>query len=108
VIAASAMPTIVISAPVAHQGRAVTNAFDAPTAKWAMVLMMKDAMTAGQADGEEERDDRDEAADGRRHCRRQRRAPRIGKVFFRETQLFLHQGLEKLFRLLVNPLGHGA
>jgi hypothetical protein len=47
VTAASITPTIVISAPVAHQGRAVTSAFDAPTAKCAIVLMMKDATTAG-------------------------------------------------------------
>src|SRR3977135_3996533 len=47
VTAASTTPTMVISAPVAHQGRAVTSAFDAPTAKCAIVLMMKDATTAG-------------------------------------------------------------
>src|SRR5471032_776922 len=47
VIAASRMPTIVISAPLAHHDRVVTSAFDAPTAKWASVLMMNDAITAG-------------------------------------------------------------
>ena len=41
------MPTIVISKPVAHQGRMVTSAFDAPTTKWAAVLMMNEAITAG-------------------------------------------------------------
>ena len=41
------MPTAVISKPLAHHGRVVINAFDAPTAKCAIVLMMNDAMTAG-------------------------------------------------------------
>src|SRR5258705_10865646 len=47
VIAASRMPTRVISVPLAHQLRVVMSALDAPTAKCASVLMMKDAMTAG-------------------------------------------------------------
>ena len=46
-IAASRMPTAVISRPVAHHGRVVTSAFDAPTTKWAAVLMMNEAITAG-------------------------------------------------------------
>src|SRR5262245_19225083 len=46
-MAASAMPTTVISAPLAHQGRVVTSAFEAPTAKCAAVLMTNDAITAG-------------------------------------------------------------
>ena len=46
-IAASRMPTIVISAPLAHQDRVVTSAFDAPTTKCAIVLMTNDAITAG-------------------------------------------------------------
>ena len=46
-MAASSTPTIVISAPLAHQERVVTMDFAAPTAKWAAVLMMNDAMTAG-------------------------------------------------------------
>src|SRR5207253_3204651 len=47
VTAASMMPTSVISSPLAHHGRVVISAFEAPTAKCAMVLMMNDAMTAG-------------------------------------------------------------
>src|SRR5438477_4081092 len=47
VTAASRMPTMVISAPLAHHERVVTSALDAPTAKWAIVLMMKEAITAG-------------------------------------------------------------
>ena len=46
-IAASMMPTTVISAPLDHHDRVVTSALDAPTAKCAIVLMMNDAMTAG-------------------------------------------------------------
>ena len=46
-IAASTMPTTVISAPLAHHGRVVTSAFDAPTRKWATVLITKEATTAG-------------------------------------------------------------
>src|SRR5437667_4704285 len=46
-MAASRMPTIVISAPLAHHDRVVTSDFAAPTAKCAIVLMMNDAMTAG-------------------------------------------------------------
>src|SRR5437667_11443442 len=47
VIAASSMPTTVISAPLAHQDRVVTSAFEAPTAKCAAVLTTNEAMTAG-------------------------------------------------------------
>src|SRR5262245_20860354 len=46
-MAASMMPTAVISAPLAHQERVVTSDFAAPTAKWAAVLITNDAMTAG-------------------------------------------------------------
>ena len=46
-MAASKTPTTVISVPLAHQGRVVTSAFEAPTAKCAMVLITKDATTAG-------------------------------------------------------------
>src|SRR5436189_6358639 len=46
-MAASMMPTIVISAPLAHQDRVVTSDLAAPTAKCASVLMLKEAMTAG-------------------------------------------------------------
>src|SRR5205809_5654955 len=46
-MAASRTPTTVISAPVAHHGRIVTSAFDAPTTKCAIVLMTNDAITAG-------------------------------------------------------------
>src|SRR6476619_2170079 len=46
-MAASITPTMVISAPLAHHDLVVTNALDAPTAKWAMVLMMNEAITAG-------------------------------------------------------------
>src|SRR5205814_3289977 len=45
--AASITPTAVISRPVAHHGRIVTSAFDAPTTKCAAVLMMNEAITAG-------------------------------------------------------------
>src|SRR5262245_40072144 len=47
VIAASRMPTTGVSSPLAQDGRVVTSAFEAPTAKCAIVLMMNDAMTAG-------------------------------------------------------------
>src|SRR5204863_3676153 len=47
VIPASMIPTIVISAPLAHQDRVATSAFEAPTTKCAAVLMTNDAMTAG-------------------------------------------------------------
>src|SRR5258706_10714453 len=47
VIAASAMPTIVISVPLAHHDRVVTSDLAAPTAKWATVLITKEAITAG-------------------------------------------------------------
>jgi hypothetical protein len=46
-MAASMTPTMVISVPLAHQERVVTSAFEAPTIKCAIVLMMKDATTAG-------------------------------------------------------------
>ena len=46
-IAASITPTAVISAPLAHHDRVVTSDFAAPTTKWAPVLMMNDATTAG-------------------------------------------------------------
>src|SRR3954471_24907523 len=41
------MPTIVISAPLAHQDLVVTSDFAAPTAKCASVLMTNEAITAG-------------------------------------------------------------
>ena len=41
------MPTTVISNPLAHHGRVVTRALDAPTAKCAIVLITNDAITAG-------------------------------------------------------------
>src|SRR5262245_8348074 len=40
-------PTIVISAPLAHQERVVTSDFAAPTAKCAAVLITTEATTAG-------------------------------------------------------------
>ena len=46
-MAASRTPTTVISSPLAHHARVVINAFDAPTTKCAIVLMMNDAITAG-------------------------------------------------------------
>src|SRR5881394_1049277 len=47
VTAASRTPTMVISAPLAYQLRFVTSDLAAPTAKWARVAMMNDAITAG-------------------------------------------------------------
>src|SRR5437868_4369765 len=46
-MAASTIPTIVISAPLAHHDRVVTSDFPAPTAKCAAVLITNDATTAG-------------------------------------------------------------
>src|SRR3954467_13657188 len=46
-MAASITPTTVISAPLAHHERVVTSDFDAPTTKYAAVLMTKEAITAG-------------------------------------------------------------
>ncbi len=47
VTTASIIPTTVISIPEAHQERMVMSDLTAPTAKWARMLMMKAAITAG-------------------------------------------------------------
>ena len=38
--------------------------------------------------------------------RGQRRAPRIGKRFFRQAQLLVHERAQELLRLLLDPLRH--
>src|SRR5262245_5768390 len=62
----------------------------------------------GHADGEEERDDRDETADGRRDACRQRRAPRIRERLLAEAKLLLDERAQELLRFLLQAFGQGT
>ncbi len=106
VIAASTMPTTVISSPVAHHGRIVTRALDAPTAKCATVLMMNDAITAGMPTVKKKGMIGMNPPTAVRQRGRNRRPDRIWKRLFREAEFLMDQRPQELLRLLLNALGH--
>ena len=100
------MPTAVISNPLAHQGLVVINAFDAPTAKCAMVLMMNEAMTAGMPTVKKNGMIGMNPPTAVEMPAENVDLIGFGKRFFRQPELFVHQRAQELLRFVLQPAGH--